>query len=62
MLELLLFTYQDMFGEAFPLALLAGRPEYEVINILYDCVSKNLPYSPNRTFERRITEAPGYIQ
>ena len=59
MLELLLFTYKDMFGEDFPLALLAGRPEYEVINILYDCVSNNLPYDPERKAEMKITDAPG---
>ena len=59
MLELLLFTYRDMFGEDFPLALVAGRPEFEVINILYDCVSNNLPYDPERTVELRIQDAPG---
>ena len=59
MLELLLFTYRDMFGEDFPLALVAGRPEYEVINILYDCVSNNLPYDPARPVEMKITDAPG---
>ena len=59
MLELLLFTYRDMFGEEFPLALLAGRPEYEVINILYDCVSNNLRYDPERKAELRILDAPG---
>ncbi len=59
MLELLLFTYRDMFGEDFPLALLAGRPEYEVINILYDCVSNNLRYQPDRKVEFKITDAPG---
>lgn len=59
MLELLLFTYKDMFGEDFPLALLAGRQEFEVINILYDCVSNNLPYDPNRKVEYKIQDAPG---
>ena len=59
MLELLLFTYRDMFGEAFPLTAVAGKPEYEVINILYDCVSNNLPYDPERKVERKITDAPG---
>ena len=59
MLELLLFTYKDMFGEDFPLAQFAGRPEYEVINVLYDCVSCNRPYSPDRKVEFKITDAPG---
>ena len=59
MLELLLFTYKDMFGEEFPLAEFAGKPEYELINVLYDCVSNNLRYSPDRKVELRITDAPG---
>ena len=59
MLELLLFTYKDMFGEDFPLTLVAGKPEFEVINILYDCVSNNLRYDPERKTELRITDAPG---
>ena len=59
MLELLLFTYKDMFGEDFPLAAFAGKPEYELINVLYDCVSNNLRYSPDRKAELRITDAPG---
>ena len=59
MLELLLFTYRDMFGEDFPLAAFAGAPEYEVINILYDCVLNNLPYDPARKVTLRITDAPG---
>lgn len=62
MLELLLFTYQDMFGEDFPLKLFEGRPEYEVLNILYDCVRNNLPYDPNRKVEFRIHDAPGMPQ
>ncbi len=59
MLELLLWQYRELFEEDFPLADFAGEPEIEVINILYDCVSKNLRYSPNRQIERRIPEAPG---
>ena len=59
MLELLLFTYQDMFGEEFPLRDVAGKPEYEVINILYDCVTNGLPYDPGRRVEFRIQDAPG---
>ena len=62
MLELLLFTYRDMFGEEFPLAEFAGEEEFKVINILYDCVLNNLPYDPNRKTEYRITNAPGMKQ
>lgn len=60
MLELLLWQYHELFDEDFPLAQFAGKPEIEVINILYDCISKNLRYSPDRVIEPRIKEAPGY--
>lgn len=60
MLELLLWQYRELFDEDFPLAKFAGEQEIEVINILYDCVSRNLPYDPSRAIEHRITEAPGY--
>ena len=59
MLELLLMQYREIFGEDFPLLEFDGKQEIEVINILYDCVSKNLRYSPDRKIERRILEAPG---
>ncbi len=59
MLEVLLWQYRELFEEDFPLAEFAGEQEIEVINILYDCISKNLRYSPDRKIERRITEAPG---
>ena len=59
MLELLLLQYKELFGEPFPLLDFEGAQEFEVINILYDCVSKNLPYSPGSKIEYRITEAPG---
>ncbi|MBE6997922.1 MAG: hypothetical protein E7427_07110 [Ruminococcaceae bacterium] len=59
MLELLLFQYKDTFGTDFPLAEFAGRPEYEVINILYDCVLRNAPYDPAHKAEMRILDAPG---
>ena len=59
MLELLLMQYRELFGESFPLLEFEGEQEIEVINILYDCVSKNLPYSRERKYERRILEAPG---
>ena len=59
MLELLLMQYREIFGEDFPLARFDGRQEIEVINILYDCVLKNLPYDPEREIKPRITEAPG---
>ena len=60
MLELLLLQYHELFEEDFPLAEFAGMQEIEVINILYDCVSQNLRYSPERIIKHRILEAPGY--
>ena len=60
MLELLLMQYREIFGEDFPLLQFEGKQEIEVINILYDCVSKGLPYSPDRKIDYRITEAPGF--
>ncbi len=59
MLEVLLMQYREIFGEDFPLLQFEGKQEIEVINILYDCVSKCLPYDPERKIDYRITEAPG---
>ncbi len=59
MLEVLLWQYRELFDEDFPLARFDGEPEIEVINILYDCISKNLRYDPERRIERRVTGAPG---
>lgn len=59
MLELLLLQYRELFGEDFPLLEFEGKREIDVINTLYDCVLKNLRYSPDRKIDRRITEAPG---
>ena len=59
MLEVLLMQYREIFGEDFPLLQFEGKQEIEVINILYDCVSKCLPYDPDRIIDYRITEAPG---
>lgn len=59
MLELLLMTYKDMFGEDFPIANFAGHQEIEVINIIYDCVKNNRPYDPARPVKDHITNAPG---
>ena len=59
MLEVLLFQYKDMFGEDFPLDDFAGKPEIDVINIIYDCVSNNLTYDPDRKGEYKAMDAPG---
>lgn len=45
MLELLLMQYNDIFGEAFPLAEFDNKSEIELINILYECVQNNQKYS-----------------
>ncbi len=49
MLEMLLMQYEDIFGEAFPLAEFEDRSEIEVINILYECVQGNKMYSEGMT-------------
>ena len=59
MLEVLLFQYKDMVGEDFPLDEFADRREIDVINILYDCVSNNVEYDPERPVREIITDAPG---
>lgn len=61
MLEVLLNQYEDQFGIPFPLANFAGRPEIEVINILYDCVQAGTPYEEGmRHFGNRFgSDAPG---
>ena len=59
MLELLLQQYKEMFGEDFPLADFAGKPEIEVINIIYDCTVTAQPYDPARPTKSRIDTAPG---
>ena len=59
MLEVLLFQYKDMFGVDFPLDEFAGKQEIELINVLYDCVSNNLTYDPERKIEYKVMDAPG---
>ena len=56
---MLLFQYNDMFGEPFPLKLFAGKPEIEVIDILYDCVSHNMRYVEGMKASVHIDDAPG---
>ena len=59
MLEVLLFQYNDMFGEPFPLKLFAGKPEIDVIDILYDCVSNNKRYEEGMKTTTVPEEATG---
>lgn len=58
MLEVLLNEYLARFGEAFPLEKLAGMAEIEVINILYECIDKNIRYTPGMKVENRFPDAP----
>lgn len=59
MLEVLLMQYEDIFGEAFPLADFAGVAEIEVINMIYECVNTNTRYTPGMTVDsNRFPEAP----
>ncbi|MDO4616188.1 MAG: hypothetical protein Q4B03_01865 [Lachnospiraceae bacterium] len=60
MLEALLFTYYNQFGEEFPLDKCAGLPEIDVINLVYECLESNQPYAGNTTVkENRFPYAPG---
>ena len=55
---MLLFQYNDMFGELFPLKLFEGKPEIDVIDILYDCVSNNKRYEEGMKASVHIDDAP----
>ena len=58
MLEVLLNEYEMRFGEAFPLARLAGMTEIEVINIVYECLDKNIKYQDGMRVENKFPDAP----
>lgn len=59
MLEVLLMQYEDIFGEAFPLAKFEGTAEIDVINIIYECVHTNTKYSPDIKVDgNRFPNAP----
>jgi len=60
MLEVLLMQYREIFGEDFPLLQFEGKQEIEVINILYDCVSKCLPYHDKRRTGGYVLAHKGY--
>lgn len=59
MLEVLLKEYEQSFGEPFPLEELEGMREYEVLNILYDCILNAHPFDGNTHVKTRIADAPG---
>ena len=59
MLELLLWQYKQNFDEDFPLAQFEGAQEFELINILYDCILNDHPYDEDRRAKIRIMDAPG---
>lgn len=58
MLEMLLTQYEEMFGEPFPLREMAGKPEIDVINILYDCVQKRERFTEFHAVPNRFPDAP----
>lgn len=58
MLEVLLNEYEARFGEAFPLEKLVGKAEIEVINILYECIDKNIKYTAEMKVENKFPDAP----
>lgn len=59
MLEVLLFTYKDQFGEEFPLKQCEDMREIDLINLLYACVQTNKPYREGMRVENRVFGAPG---
>ena len=59
MLEVLLFTYSDQFGEDFPLSDFTDLREIDVINLLYECIQNNTPYQDGMHAKNLVTGAPG---
>lgn len=59
MLEVLLLTYKNQFGEDFPLKEFAGMREIDLINLLYTCLQDNTPYHEGMQIEDRVSGAPG---
>ncbi len=60
MLEALLFTYYNQFGEEFPLSRCEGLSEIDVINLVYECLETNKPYDgKTEVKENRFPYAPG---
>ena len=59
MLELLLFTYKEQFGEEFPLKQCEDMREIDIINLLYECVQSNTPYREGMHVQNRSFGAPG---
>lgn len=59
MLEVLLFTYREQFGEAFPLKQCEDMREIDLINLLYECLQKNKPYQEGMHAENHVFGAPG---
>ncbi len=58
MLEVLLNEYEARFGEAFPLECLDGMAEIDVINILYECIDKNIKYTAGMHVDNKFPDAP----
>jgi hypothetical protein len=62
MLEVLLWQYEQQFGEEFPLKDFEGEIEIDVINLVYDCLLHNTPYrkgQPRKEIPNRFPTAPG---
>ena len=58
MLEVLLNEYEIRFGEAFPLQRLKDMTELEIINIVYECLDKNIRYKDGMKVENKFNDAP----
>lgn len=47
MLDDVLFEYADHFGDNFPVFMMLGRPDEEIIEIVQKCLRDGTPYKPN---------------
>lgn len=45
-MDKLLDQYREKFGEQFPLMLVMGMSEDDIIKIIEECLEKGVPYDP----------------
>lgn len=46
-----LIRYVEAFGKEFPLRLFVGHPEYQILQIVMDCVNSGTPYPESEAVE-----------
>ena len=52
-------TYENQFGEPFPLGDFTQSTEIDLINLLYYCLQENQPYRDGMHVQNRVFGAPG---